>query len=308
MGHITVKWVLKLPWNESNTYLSFFFFESNVNRVVDKFSGRSYETMEIIGPQMVLTMKMITFGWNVYDGRRKVEVRLSAALLWTIKPSLKYHLGLGRMASCKKDHKIPILTWISWILVRLNFPFRLLSPQSSLHVIRFYFPGILVGPYIDFPEYMELIDETTFQNAQVKAKLKPGRRLPPGRIRAAYTKLFFGLVYLVAFLLYNGKYNYRVALKPEFMKHSLLMRYVFIYLLICQGQSLFLEFCYSSSEDHLNEWDITLSGHLQRYTYFFPLRKLIHSSILSGCQYPHWSWLYRFQCQRRTTMGWCCQH
>jgi len=47
---------------------------NNVNRVVDKFSGRNYETMEIIGPQMVLTMKMITFGWNVYDGRRKVEI------------------------------------------------------------------------------------------------------------------------------------------------------------------------------------------------------------------------------------------
>ena len=80
MGHITVKWVLKRHWNESNTYL-LFFCESNVNRVVDEFSGRSYETMEIIGPQMVWTMKMITFGWNVYDGRRKVEVRPSALFL-----------------------------------------------------------------------------------------------------------------------------------------------------------------------------------------------------------------------------------
>ena len=115
------------------------------------------------------------------------------------------------------------------------FLFHVLPHQSSLHVIRFYFPGILVGPYIDFPEYMELINETTFQNAQVKAKVKPGRRLPPGRIRAAFTKLVFGLVYLVAFVLYNGKYNYRVALNPEFMKHSLLMRCVFLYLLMCQG-------------------------------------------------------------------------
>ena len=63
----------------------FFFFKSNVNRVVDNFSGRSYESMEIIGPQMVLTMKMITFGWNVYDGRRKVEVRLSASIFMNVK-------------------------------------------------------------------------------------------------------------------------------------------------------------------------------------------------------------------------------
>ena len=81
---------------------------------------------------------------------------------------------------------------------------------------------------------MELINETPFRNVQVKAKVNPSRRLPPGRVRAAYTKLFLGLVYLAAFVLYNGKYNYRVALKPEFMKHSLLMRCVFIYFLICQ--------------------------------------------------------------------------
>ena len=77
MGHITVKWALKLSWWRFED-LSYFFFDSNVSHVVDDFSGRSYETMEIIGPQMVLTMKMITFGWNVYDGRRKVEVRLTA--------------------------------------------------------------------------------------------------------------------------------------------------------------------------------------------------------------------------------------
>ena len=91
---------------------------------------------------------------------------------------------------------------------------------------------------------MQLINETPFQNAQVKAKIKPaGRRLPPGRVRAAYTKMFYGLVYLVAFVLYNGKYNYRVALKPEFMKHGLLMRYVFLFLpffLDVNGQSCFI--------------------------------------------------------------------
>ena len=80
--HCEVSSKASLKWIKHLSF--FFFFESNVNRVVDKFSGRSYEKMEIIGPQMVLTMKMITFGWNVYDGRRKVEVRLSAALLWTI--------------------------------------------------------------------------------------------------------------------------------------------------------------------------------------------------------------------------------
>ena len=78
MGHLTVKWVLrvlKLPWNVDNT--NFFFFESHVIRAV---YGFSYETMEVTGPQMVLTMKLTTFAWNVFDGRRKVEVRLTAPL------------------------------------------------------------------------------------------------------------------------------------------------------------------------------------------------------------------------------------
>ena len=217
---------------------------------------------------------------------------------------------MDKWQTAKRITKYPsLLEFLGYSSV-ITFSFMFCPPQASLHVIRFYFPGILVGPHIDFPEYMELINETTFQNAQVKAKVKPGRRLPPGRIRAAYTKMFFGLMYLVAFVHYNGKYNYHVALKPEFMKHSLLMRYLFICLLICQGCNrpiLFLGFCYSSLEDQLNERDITLSGHLPRYTCFFPLRILIHSSILSGCQYPHWSWLYGPQCQRWTTMGRRCQ-
>jgi hypothetical protein len=166
------------------------------------------------------------------------------------------------MASRKKDYKIPILTWNPRILVSLYyFLFVFCHLKHSLHVIRFYFPGILVGPYLDFSEYMELINETTFQHAQVKAKVKPGRRLPPGRKRAAYTKMFFGLVYLGAFVLYNGAYSYRVALTPEFMKHSLFMRYVFFCCMICKCLILFQGFCYSSLEDQLNERNIMLSGH-----------------------------------------------
>ena len=84
MGHITVKWVFYSSLEMIRTLISFFFFfESHVNRVVDEFSGRSFETMEAVGPQMVLSMKMITFAWNVYDGRRKVEVRLSVVVLLT---------------------------------------------------------------------------------------------------------------------------------------------------------------------------------------------------------------------------------
>ena len=47
------------------------FANSHIIRVV---YGFSYETMEVTGPQMVLTMKLTTFAWNVWDGRRPAEV------------------------------------------------------------------------------------------------------------------------------------------------------------------------------------------------------------------------------------------
>ena len=92
--------------------------------------------------------------------------------------------------------------------------------------LRFYFPGILVGPYLDFQEYTNLINEAPFQHAQVKAPISTGRRLPPGRKRAAFTKLFMGIFFLGVFTLYGKKYNFSVALNPDFAKKSLLQRSV----------------------------------------------------------------------------------
>ena len=45
------------------------------SHVIRAVYGLSYETFEVTGPQMVLVMKLTTFAWNVYDGRRPIEVR-----------------------------------------------------------------------------------------------------------------------------------------------------------------------------------------------------------------------------------------
>jgi hypothetical protein len=95
--------------------LIIYLFESHVIRAV---YGFSYETMEITGPQMVLTMKLTTFAWNVYDGRRKVEVR--SLFFREGNLAQKIFLGPGQMASHKENHKIPIPTRIPWILVSLT--------------------------------------------------------------------------------------------------------------------------------------------------------------------------------------------
>lgn len=46
------------------------------SHVIRALFALSYETFEVTGPQMVLVMKLTTFAWNVYDGRRPVEVRV----------------------------------------------------------------------------------------------------------------------------------------------------------------------------------------------------------------------------------------
>jgi len=71
---------------------------------------------------------------------------------------------------------------------------------------------------------MEVINETMFQHAHVKAIVKAGRTVPPGRKRAAYTKLLIGLFFLGLFVVLGPTYNFSVVLKPEFTKKNLLSR------------------------------------------------------------------------------------
>jgi len=61
--------------------------------------------MEVTGPQMVLTMKLTTFAWNVFDGRRKAEVRV---LLCFSRLQLKASMysGIGQVAVVEAYHQI----------------------------------------------------------------------------------------------------------------------------------------------------------------------------------------------------------
>ena len=81
--------------------------------------------MEVTGPQMVLTMKLTTFAWNVWDGRRKSEVYIFHRFLAPYCLPFQ-NAGLGQMAICKENHDIPLPSRVPWVLVRLP-----LSPASN---------------------------------------------------------------------------------------------------------------------------------------------------------------------------------
>ena len=48
---------------------------SHVDRTLNKVALNDFD---ITGPQMVLTLKLTSFAWNVWDGRRPAEVSLTS--------------------------------------------------------------------------------------------------------------------------------------------------------------------------------------------------------------------------------------
>ena len=67
--------------------------------------NQSYETYEITGPQMVLTMKLTTFAWNVYDGRRPKEVGFYIVLKDIDLTSVT---GAGQVPGAEAGQRVPI--------------------------------------------------------------------------------------------------------------------------------------------------------------------------------------------------------
>lgn len=95
---------------------------------------------------------------------------------------------------------------------------------------RFYFPGVLVGPYLDFAEYTSLIDGSLFKITDkadekvVEANTVVGRVVPKGRKRVAYLKMLIGLGFLGSFVVFGPSYNFHTAAEKWWLEENLLMR------------------------------------------------------------------------------------
>lgn len=135
------------------------------------------------------------------------------------------------MANAEESCPIPESTYILGIRVRC-LSLRSTGYRQLTAYLRFYFPGVLVGPYLEFAEYMDLIDGTLFKalekadEAKRSAATIPGRLVPRGRKRVAYRKMLMGLVYLGLFVVLGGQYNYSIAVADSFTERSLFYRYV----------------------------------------------------------------------------------
>ena len=128
------------------------------------------------------------------------------------------------MADSKTRIRISFSPGLPWLLVSKGMYYK---QARSDPPPRFYYPVFLVGPYLDFASYMSLIDETIYKaNGSKNETEKKGRLVPKGRKRVAYRKLITGLVFLGLFVTQNGKFNFSVSLQDQFIKESLLYRYV----------------------------------------------------------------------------------
>ncbi|KAI6046486.1 MBOAT, membrane-bound O-acyltransferase family-domain-containing protein [Pisolithus marmoratus] len=172
-----------MPW----IVFTFVMGHLTINHVIRAIYELSYETVEVTAPQMVLTMKLSMFAWNVWDGRRPAE-------------------DLDKWQLQKRITKYPSL------LEFLGFSF--------------YFPGMLVGPYIDYTSYLSLIDESLFKSAHPELKKGPKRIIPDGRKRVAYRKMIIGLLFLGTFVVLHPKFNFGLALAPWFLTQNLVKRVV----------------------------------------------------------------------------------
>ena len=85
---------------------------SHIIRAVFEFS---YETFEVTGPQMVLTMKLTTFAWNVYDGRRPAEVRQRRVFSNGLLPNYALLQDLDKWQKEKRVVQYPsLLTFLGY--------------------------------------------------------------------------------------------------------------------------------------------------------------------------------------------------
>lgn len=103
------------------------------------------------------------------------------------------------------------------------------------HIRRFYFPGFLVGPSLEYADYDILVHGTLFKQLEKKDNTGRGSKklIPKGRKRVAYLRMVLGLALLGTYVTFSGNANLTVTVQDWYIKQGFLYRYV-----ICKGSSL----------------------------------------------------------------------
>ena len=130
------------------------------------------------------------------------------------------------MAAANEGGSVPFIARVSGIRVGPH-PYSERRGTKLMIYSRFYFPGVLVGPYLEYAAYTSLVNETLFRAYEGKttdAPSKSRRAIPRGRKRVAYRKALFGLIFLGLYTTFSSSFNYSIAITNWFLKQNILYR------------------------------------------------------------------------------------
>jgi hypothetical protein len=127
------------------------------------------------------------------------------------------------MADENARYEISFITRILRLLVRKTPPF---CPSCDSYIVyRLYFPGVLVGPFLEFATYSSLIAGSLF-DVTSGGSSEPRSSIPMGRKRNAYRKMLFALGYLGIYMGLSPKISFQTSVTDWFLEQSLLSRFV----------------------------------------------------------------------------------
>lgn len=157
---------------------------------VDNFNP---DIIDITGAQMVLCMKLSSFGWNVFDG----------------------HFPDSQLTEFQKDRAVrqhpDILDFLAYV---------------------FYFPSVLTGPSYDYMEFQRWIDLSMFDitiNDPVKGRRKK-RRIPRSG-RVAFLKFMQGVGWIVLWVKITAYVSLSYAQSPEFSTENIIYKALYLTIL-----------------------------------------------------------------------------
>lgn len=90
---------------------------------------------------------------------------------------------------------------------------------------RLYFPGVLVGPYLEFATYLSLINGSSMDGTSGDSS-EPRRPNLIGRKRTAYRKMLFALGYLGIYMGVSPQISFQTSVTDWFLEQSLPSRFV----------------------------------------------------------------------------------
>ena len=147
------------------------------------------------GPQMVLTIKLIEFGWNYYDGmvaRPKLQAAVDAGKVKDAPVSVQ------RKAAFAKSQLAPALEGTP-------------NPIEFFSYI-FNFTAYFVGPAFEMKYFLQAMDGSAYG---------PGRDSPPtSRLLNGASKLALALVYMAGYLVALPHVHLSLSSTPEAMADS----------------------------------------------------------------------------------------